>query len=275
MRRRYTPEQIAFIREIAPGRYNEEIAELFNARFGANATACQIRSLKKNYNIKSGVPRRRITSDEGLFTKEQKEFLIQNVGGRHNRELVDLVNEKFGLSVTVKQIKAWKKNHGYSSGLRGSEGMAPPNKGKPRTWAGGEATRFRKGHLPHNYMPVGSERVNADGYIDVKIADPNKWRGKHLLVWEQHHGRPVPKGYAVIFGDGNRRNFDPENLILVSRQQLAVMNKHGLIRNNTELTKTGIIMADLLQKIAARKKSNKPGKRRNPNAQQIGTNAAK
>jgi len=252
MRRKYTPEQLAFIHEIAPGRYADEIVELFNARFGANLTVGQLRALKKNHNIKSGVPRSR--GGDGLFTKEQREFIAQHVAGRHNRELADLINERFGLSVTVKQIKAWKKNHGYSSGLKGSEGMAPPNKGKPRTWTGGEETRFKKGHIPHNYMPVGSERVNADGYVDVKIADPNKWRGKHLLVWEQHHGRPVPKGYAVIFGDGNRRNFDPENLILVSRQQLAVMNKHGLIRNNAELTKTGVIMADLLQKISARKR---------------------
>jgi hypothetical protein len=32
------------------------------------------------------------------------------------------------------------------------------------------------------------------------------------------------------------------------------MNKHRLIRNNAELTKTGVIMADLLQKINARKR---------------------
>jgi hypothetical protein len=45
------------------------------------------------------------------------------------------------------------------------------------------------------------------------------WRPKHHLVWESHHGQPIPKGHAVIFGDGNNRNFDPDNLILVSRAQ--------------------------------------------------------
>lgn len=255
MRHRYTPEQKAFIREIALGRYNDEIAELFNAKFGTNITEGQIKSFKNNNNIKSNVPRRRYTGDEGLFTKEQKQFILQHVKGRHNQELADLVNERFGISVSTAQIKSWKRNRGLSSGLRGSEGMDPPNKGKPKTWSGGEATQFKKGHVPHNYKPVGSERVNGDGYVDIKIADPNKWRGKHLVIWEQHHGRPVPKGYAVIFGDGDRRNFDPDNLILVSRKQLVALNKFRLIRNDANLTRTGLIMADLYQKISERRRN--------------------
>ncbi|MHB8182844.1 MAG: HNH endonuclease signature motif containing protein, partial [Candidatus Desulforudaceae bacterium] len=108
--------------------------------------------------------------------------------------------------------------------------------------------------------PVGTERVNADGYVDIKIQDgkaQKNWRGKHLLTWEEHHGRPVPPGHAVIFGDRNRRNFNPDNLILVSRKQLAIMNKNNLIQGNAELTRTGIIIADVLKKIGDRK-----GKRR-------------
>ncbi|MHB8308668.1 MAG: HNH endonuclease signature motif containing protein, partial [Candidatus Desulforudaceae bacterium] len=120
---------------------------------------------------------------------------------------------------------------------------------------GGKETQFKPGRLPHNYKPVGTERVNADGYVDIKIQDGNaqkNWKGKHLVVWEERHG-PVPKGHAVIFGDGNRRNFEPSNLILVSRQQLAVLNKKNLIQNSAELTKTGIIIADIFRKISDRK----------------------
>lgn len=248
--RRYTIEQKEFIRQIAPGRYNVEIAEKFNAKFGTGITGDQIRAFKKNHNIRSNVPKKRRTPQKGLFTEEQEAFIAEHVKGLHNQQLTDLVNERFGLSITVKQMKIWKKNHGYSSGLKGSEGITPPNKGRRKTWTGGEATQFKKGHLPHNYMPVGSERVNADGYVDIKIADPNKWRGKHLIVWEEHNGRKVPKGHAVIFGDGNRRNFDPDNLILISRQQLAVVNKHGLIRNDADLTRIGIAIADIQRKIS-------------------------
>lgn len=105
-------------------------------------------------------------------------------------------------------------------------------------------------------MPVGSERVNSDGYVDIKISDPNKWKGKHILIWEKENG-PVPKGHCVIFGDGNNRNFDSNNLILVSRQQLIVLNKNNLIQSDADLTRTGVIIADLYQKINERKAKTK------------------
>ncbi|MNC69024.1 hypothetical protein D3C75_1196760 [compost metagenome] len=81
------------------------------------------------------------------------------------------------------------------------------------------------------------------------------WRGKHLIVWELHCGRSVPKGHVVIFGDGDRRNFDPDNLILVTRGQLAIMNKRGLIQKDAELTRSGVILADIIQKMGERKRS--------------------
>lgn len=254
MSHRYTQEQTDFIRSIAPGRYNTEIADLFNAKYGTDISEGQIKSFKSNHHLKSDVPKRRRTDQMGIFTKEQIDFVKDNVKGLANQKLADLVNETFNLRITARQMKIWKHNHGLSSELRGSEGMAPPNKGTKGLYnVGGNKTSFKQGLKPHNYVPVGSERVNGDDYVDVKIADPNRWRGKHLIVWEQYNGRPVPKGYAVLFGDRNRRNFDPDNLILVSRAQLAIMNKNNLIQENAELTRSGVILADIYHKIGQRK----------------------
>lgn len=191
------------------------------------------------------------------FTPEQREFIKINVVGIGNAELTDLFNNHFGLNLPVQKIKTFKNNNKISSGLTGrfEKGHTPFNKGRKGLCQGGVETQFKKGHKPHNYLPVGSERINGDDYVDIKIADPNKWRGKHLIVWEKHHGRPVPKGHVVLFGDGNRRNFDPNNLILVSRAQLAVLNKNGLIQDDAELTRTGIILADIYRKIGERKRS--------------------
>lgn len=257
---RYTPEQKRFIQDIAQGRYNSEIAELFQARFNIEISASQIKAFKANHKIKSNVPRARKTGDEGLFTREQKEFIRENVEGRQNQELADLVNEKFDLQVTAKQMNTFKKNHGLVSGLdcRFQEGSVPANKGTKGLYnVGGNRTSFKKGQRPLNYMEVGSERINTDGYVEIKIADPNKWRGKHLILWEQIHGKPVPEGHVIIFGDGNRLNLDPENLILITRGQLAIMNKRGLIHNDAELTKTGVIMADIIKKISDRRRKKK------------------
>ncbi len=58
----------------------------------------------------------------------------------------------------------------------------------------------------------------------------------------------------VIFADGNKKNFNIENLILVSRKELAVLNKNKLLRDNAELTNIGIAIAKIKIAIADKKR---------------------
>ncbi|MCM3699219.1 HNH endonuclease signature motif containing protein [Paenibacillus macerans] len=259
--RRYTPEQKEFIRENAQGKYNSEIADLFYAEFGIKVTESQIKSFKANHKIKSDLLKRRRTTPEGLLSDEQAEFVISHVRGLSNLELTNLVNETFNLGLTTTQIKTWKNNHGLSSGLRGSEGQAPPNKGMKGLYnVGGNRTSFKKGQRAMNYKPVGSERIDRDGYTLIKVSDEGpwhkRWRHKHKVVWEEKHG-PIPKGHVILFADQNKRNIDPDNLILIKQSQLSILNNKGLLHNDSELTKTGIIMADIYRKISERKRSGK------------------
>ncbi|MGN2370638.1 HNH endonuclease [Clostridium cagae] len=64
----------------------------------------------------------------------------------------------------------------------------------------------------------------------------------------------IPQKHVVIFADGDKRNFDIKNLILISRSKLLIMNKNKLIYNNAELTKTGIVIASIQEKIRERKR---------------------
>lgn len=50
----------------------------------------------------------------------------------------------------------------------------------------------------------------------------SRWRGVHLLNWEQQHG-PVPKGMCLKCL-GERRNTDPSNWELVPRALLPRLN---------------------------------------------------
>lgn len=260
MVRKYTDEQIAFIQEVAPGRYNPEIAELFNARFNTNVTGSQIKSFKANHKIKSNVPLKRHSKPEGLFTKEQEAFIQKNVKGLSNKELAELINVTFGLSIKAKQMASWKKNHGLTSGLdcRFKTGQTPANKGTKGVYnVGGNSTSFKKGQTPLNYRPVGTERVDLEGYTLIKVSDKGqwhqRWKHKHRVVWEQANGK-IPHNHVLIFADSDKRNTSLENLILVSRKQLAMLNKHNLIKNDVELTKTGILIADIYSKIFDLKK---------------------
>lgn len=190
------------------------------------------------------------------YTLAQIGFIIANLPGRSHAELTELFNRHFGTDLTVSQITAAAKNRGICNGrdTRIKPGNVPFNKGAKMgpDW-GGKDTRFKLGQAPTNYRPVGSERVNVDGYVEIKVADPRTWRSKHVVLWEAANG-PIPKGHVLVFGDGNKLNLDLANLVLVSRRELAVMNKLGLIGGSAELTMTGKTIADIKMKIRERGK---------------------
>lgn len=107
-------------------------------------------------------------------------------------------------------------------------GNAPYNKGKPHPARGRTLeTMFQPGHRPHTWMPIGSDRTSKEGYLQRKTADTGCTRRDyvaiHHLVWRMH-GRTVPAGYALCFIDGDKRNFDINNLELVDRSELMRRN---------------------------------------------------
>jgi len=189
------------------------------------------------------------------YTKEEIEFITKNVIGVGNNELAELVNKKFNLNLTSVQVTTFKKNRGLKSGLDGrfKKGEKVWNKGMKGLQIGGKETQFKKGQTPINYREVGSERINVDGYTEIKVADPNRWRAKHVVVWENEKGS-VPNGHVILFGDRNRLNVDIDNLILVSRKQLVTLNKHNLIKHDADLTKSGILVADIFSRLSQLKK---------------------
>lgn len=191
-----------------------------------------------------------------IWSNEEREYLEMITPGHHYSEIQQLMIKKFKIDYSVNQIKnaiaRYKLNTGFNG--RFEKGNIPANKGvKGACSEGCKKTWFKKGQMPANHKPVGSERTNVDGYVEIKIREPNKWDLKHRVIYRKEKGE-IPKGYSVIFGDRNRANFDIDNLILVSRQQLIIMNKNKLIKSNTELTKTGLLIADVYNKISEKKK---------------------
>lgn len=120
-------------------------------------------------------------------------------------------------------------------GSRFVKGTIPPNKGLRRPgWHRGrmKETQFKKGHRPHTWKPIGTEKVDSDGYLRRKLTDtgypPRDWVAIHRINWEAVHG-PIPKGHMVIFRDGNKRNVAVENLECISfREQMRRNTVHNL-----------------------------------------------
>jgi hypothetical protein len=193
-----------------------------------------------------------------IFTPVQIEFLRNHVVGRSKRVLTDIFNEYFSLTLTVEQIARCTRNHKLPpSGLDGrfKTGNEPYNKGKKGMSSGGKETQFKKGYKPKNYHPVGSERC-VDRYVEIKVADPSEWIPKHIVLWEEANG-PIPKDCCLLFLDGNKLNISLDNLQLITRKQLARLNQNHLIFDNPELTKTGLILADIYNRIGERRRKAK------------------
>nr|DAO40598.1 MAG TPA: HNH endonuclease [Caudoviricetes sp.] len=194
------------------------------------------------------------------FTEEQIKFIREIAPGRYAAEITEMVNNRFNLELRVSQIETCKRTHKIRSGIdcRFQKGMIPANKGKkgsmsPKQYEKCKATMFKKGQVPQNHKPVGSERIDRDGYVLIKVAEPNKWRPKHRVLWEKTNG-PIPEKHRLIFADGNRQNITLDNLILVSYAQSFIMNQKDLFKNDKELTKAGVAVAKVLDKVNKRKK---------------------
>lgn len=197
-----------------------------------------------------------------IWSEEEKKYLKEITPGKHYKEIQELMKNKFNLEFTMNQIKGaicrYKLNTGFTG--RFQKGDIPFNKGKSqKDYMSAESiektkkTRFKKGQPPINWRPVGSERITKDGYTEIKIAEPNVWELKHKVLWEREHGSIPPK-HVVIFADGNKENLDINNLMLISREKLLIMNTNELIKKDAELTKTGALIADVLIKVRRRKK---------------------
>lgn len=91
-------------------------------------------------------------------------------------------------------------------------------------------THFKPGNCPQNTVAVGTE-VETKGYIRRKVAEPNIWRQRSHIVWEEHNGRSLPKNWIVRHKDGNSLNDDPYNLEAMPRS-----------RNLTETLKDPVIL---------------------------------
>ena len=197
-----------------------------------------------------------------MFTEEEIEFIKATFPGRTRNELADLFAKRFGDGASMEQVSRAAYSRGITNGWAGNrfpnnacfkKGHKAWNKGKKGITVGGKETQFKKGQKPWSHRPVGSERIQQDGYVYVKVAEPKDWRPKHRVVWEAAHG-PIPEGHVIVFADMNRTNCNLDNLLLVSREKLAVMNKRGLVLPDARLTKAGMTIADIHMKIAKLRK---------------------
>ena len=253
-----------FIRAHVEGTTTRDLCRMLKEATGVEMSEGAMKSYKTNHKLKSGTP-------GGLpkghpserFPEHIKDYILKHHRGVGPKEMTEKLNKAFGRNFSHLQIKGYYANHGISSGLTGrfQPGHIPANKGThPPTRGRMAETQFKVGHTPSNKLPIGSIIMKADGYMWQKIGEGARdWRQKHLLVWEEANG-PIPAGLFVTFKDGDRTNYELENLALVTMAENIELNRRGLRTEDKELTETGILVARLNCNVSKKRRRNKEDK---------------
>ena len=168
----------------------------------------------------------RLYEDPKVFPKDIAKMLDRTLPQVYNKA------RAMGLKAPMERIRMASRlgaQHPKSIATRFPKGHIPDNKGKrvyPEVYEKMSSTMFKKGHTPANHREVGSERINKDGYIEIKVAESKRWRLKHRIIWEQVNGE-IPKGYNVQFKNHNPQDCRIENLYLICRaDQIAKENSY-------------------------------------------------
>lgn len=138
-------------------------------------------------------------------------------------------------------------------------GQVPYNKGKKMSaemYEKAKGTMFKKGQKPANYKPIGSERINVDGYVEVKVADPGIWELKHRVIWEKANG-PIPKGYNIQFRNRNSQDVRLENLYMISKADQVRTENSLIARYPKELQEVIRLKGTLKRQLTMIKKNSK------------------
>lgn len=245
----YTAEMSQFIEDNYMSMSTAELVDQFNMRFGTEASYYAIKKYKENHGLKNG----RVGGSPPMkYTEEMHLFMREYVPGHTYKEIQAEFENVFKQHISLGGIKSYLKNHHLNTGFTGRfvKGSIPANKGQKMSsevYEKCKATMFKPGQEPVNHRQVGSERITKDGYIEVKIAEPNKWRLKHLVVWEKANG-PIPKGYVLLFLDSDKTNTDISNLKLIKRSELLVMNRFNIYGNDAETMDVAANLAQLIDK---------------------------
>lgn len=223
-RHTWTPADEAILR----AEYGRTPTRDIASRIGVTTTAVRQRALKLGLHFAP------------VWTPERLEALRTLYATHSGQECADAL----GVSLNtvwhaVNKLGLRKSRDWIVERSRFKPGMTPHNKGKPHPSRGRAVeTQFKKGMRPHTWQPIGHTRETKDGYLQRKVSDTRCTRrdyvGIHHLVWRMH-GNTVPPDHALVFADGDKRNFDINNLALIPRAEL--MRRNSVHRHGPEVAR--------------------------------------
>ena len=164
------------------------------------------------------------------YREDIKDFLKANSKKYTTKELVSLIEKQYGVKLETKKLAQ------YLIKMKMPYKYEKPNKSHS-----------------NKSTPIGTIVNKTDGgYLKIKIGN-HKWEYLQRKIYEKYHNVKLKDDEYIIFLDQNRRNFDIDNLKLVSRHESSIIANRGVYSNNKEITKLGLVVSKLLIKIKEEK----------------------
>ena len=226
---RYTPEMLRWIRRHYEQQPLADTARLFETEFGLPVTPKMLAAVNIAMKWEIHAP-----------PAEWKvlRWLKRNYVKRTLPETRLVMNRKFGLCASMRDMKKYRSFLGLKGRPKSgfSKGHVPANKGvkmSPEKYRKCKATMFRKGNVSATVLDMFTIRVRNEGksaaHKVIKIPDPGRRHGKWVIysrwLWEQEHG-PIPDGGIVVHVNGDPLDCRLDNLRLVDRKVLMIMNHY-------------------------------------------------
>lgn len=237
---KYTHEMVEFL----VTNYNtvklDDLTNMFNEKFNTDFTKSALWH-KLDRCLNSKYDRTREYTPRVKWTKELENFLKVNYNDHTYKEVSEMLNEKFNIKTTPSSIE-----HKVSRlGLRKSKEAMQKSFKKKRL----SRFHFKKGQAPATKKPIGYETVRNDGFIWIKVAEPNVFEQKHRYIYRYHYGK-IPEGANIVFLNGNRHDFRIENLVAMSNAELAhFVGTRIETNNNDDIAKIKLAIAKVKETV--------------------------
>ncbi|USD30919.1 HNH endonuclease [Pseudoalteromonas sp. SCSIO 43201] len=232
-----TKEQQDWITERFDSTTINELRLGFMKQFESDFTQSQFINILRNLNFKKATP----TTTKGQFkfqlSNDQVSWLDSQYQTHTASALLNMFNVRYKLTLTLVQFKNVLAKHGIKNSAKLNKKVGyKVNK-----------TAFKKGDPHCTAVPLGSERTE-NGYVLVKIKEPNVWQAKQRLVYEHHFG-PLKEYEVVRFKDGDKRNFSPENLFKTTRKGHGFLSKYQLLSQPQQIQDSLLILTQVRDKL--------------------------
>lgn len=190
------------------------------------------------------------------YNNEELQFLIENQD-LPRKTLTKKFNQKFNRNISTLNLsnKCIRLGFKPQAPNKFKKGYIPWNKGVKNYVNKGS---FKQGNLPHNTLPIGTERISkANGLVLIKVSHSNdrkeRWRNRSALVWEQHHGE-IPEDCVIIHINGNQQDDRIENLRCVTQKELLYLNAMHYCHSPSEIKPAIDALTQLKIAIASKRK---------------------